>query len=69
LPYIKESKSLPIIPQTKDFNLRLNNLIIPPYDPNKDKYLQNYFEKQIRHRQHSESFKVRKSIKTMPSVE
>jgi hypothetical protein len=37
------------------------------YDPAKDKYLHNFFEKQIRQRMVSENYKGRQSTKTLPA--
>ena len=40
---------------------------MPAYDPSKDKFLNNFFDRQIRQKRVSESFKERKAVKTLPS--
>ena len=51
----------------KEFSLRFVNEHMPPYDPAKDKFLNSYFDRQIRQKRVSESYKERKSVKTLPS--
>lgn len=67
LPYIAVSKSLPIIPPIKEFDLRFVNHLMPKYDPVKDKYLHNFFERQDRNKQSIERPKMRHSLKSQPS--
>jgi len=69
LPKIKHSHSQSLIKRhsQKEFTLRFTNEHMPAYDPSKDKFLNSYFDRQIRQKRVSESFKERKSVKTLPS--
>jgi hypothetical protein len=40
---------------------------MPSYEPIKDKFLVSFFNRQERQRQLSESFKQKRSLKTLPS--
>lgn len=51
----------------KEFTLRFVNEHMPAYDPAKDKFLHNYFDRQIRQKRTSESYKEKKSVKTLPT--
>ena len=69
LPQIRPAKSMPIIPPTKEFDLRLVHIQMPPYQPEKDKFLSQYFERQTRIRTLSSSEShSKKSLKTEPSM-